>query len=156
MVKIERFEDLICWQKARELVKEVYRLTNQKPLFQDFKLRDQLRGSAISSTSNIAEGFSRYHKKEFIRFLDISQSSSSEVKSLLYVVLDRNYVSPEVVDKIQKLADEARQITLGLLRYIDSTIHRKSNKVQEPILTYVKKSFLEWDLPEEFIRNDNI
>ena len=83
MTKITRFEDLICWQKAKSLVNLIYRLTKEGPFSKDYPLRDQIRRAAISSMTNIAEGFSRFHKKDFIRFLDISQSSIEEVKSLL-------------------------------------------------------------------------
>ena len=116
MKKITRFEDLICWLMARKLGNAVYRLTNQHPFSKDYDLKNQMRSAAISSMSNIAEGFSRYHKKDFIRFLDISQSSASEVKSLLYVGLDQTYISKELFNETQRLADETRQTTLGLLR----------------------------------------
>ncbi|NIV12362.1 MAG: four helix bundle protein, partial [Aliifodinibius sp.] len=108
MGKITRFEDLKCWQKARRLVKEIYKITNEEPLSKDYKLRDQLRSAAVSVMSNIAEGFSRYHKKDFIRFLDIAQSSAAEVRSLMYVVSDQNYVSADQIKAIQKLADNCR------------------------------------------------
>ena len=152
MKKITRFDDLICWRMARKLVNAVYLLTNQHPFSKDYDLKNQMRSAAISSMSNIAEGFSRYHKKDFIRFLDISQSSASEVKSLLYVGLDQNYISKELFNETQRLADETRQTTLGLLRYINSTIEQKPNIVREPMSEYKTKQEIEYrELPEEFI-----
>ena len=99
MPKIERFEDLRCWQKSREMTSEVYDLVESSDLSNDYRLRDQLTGAAVSTMSNIAEGFARYHKKDFIRFLDYAQSSAAEVKSLLYVVLDQKYGATEWVKK---------------------------------------------------------
>jgi len=81
MSKITRFEDLICWQKARELVNNNYTITELGPLSKDFGLKGQLRRASVSAMTNIAKGFSRLHRKEFIRFLDISQSSAMEVRS---------------------------------------------------------------------------
>lgn len=92
MGKITRFEDLRCWQEARQLVKNIYQLTAFGKLSKDYGLKDQLQRASVSIMTNIAEGFSRYHKKEFIRFLNISQSSASEVKSLLYILSDLEYV----------------------------------------------------------------
>jgi four helix bundle protein len=154
MAKVERFEDLKCWQKARELVNLIYKVTGTEPLCKDFELRNQLRSAAISSMSNIAEGFSRYHKKEFIRFLDISQSSAAEVKSLMYVVLDQRFLPGEKVKEIQNTADECRNLTLGLLRYLDRSIKQPPLAVEEPDSPY---GYLPgnpqpfWNAPEEFI-----
>jgi four helix bundle protein len=156
MKKITRFEELICWQKARKLVNAVYRLTNQQPFSRDYDFKNQIRSASISAMSNIAEGFSRFHKKDFIRFLDISQSSTSEVKSLLYVALDQNYISAEQFQETQRLADETRQTTLGLLRYVNSTIAQKTNFVKEPRSEYKIRDEVEYfELPEEFIYEIN-
>lgn len=152
MVKIELFEDLVCWQRARELVKAIYDLSKEGELSRDFKLRDQIRGAAISSMSNIAEGFARFHRKDFIRFLDISQSSCAEVRGLLYIVLDQQYASLETVQDLQSLAGETRKLTLGLLRYVKSSVEAGQDSVREPILRYGRDGELErWELPEEFV-----
>lgn len=151
MGKITRFEDLICWQKARELVNRIYSITKTGSLSQDYGLRDQLRRAAVSSMTNIAEGFARYHRKEFIRFLDISQSSASEVKSLLYVVLDQNYLYKDTVSSIQNKAGEVQVLTLGLLKYVNNSI--STNKVSEPFVKYghSQKSI---EIPDEFINHE--
>ncbi len=148
MAKITKFEDLICWQKARVLVNNIYTITKTGELSKDFGLKDQLRRAAVSSMTNIAEGFARYHRKEFIRFLDISQSSATEVKSLLYVVLDQNYLDPETVQSLQDDSEEVHALTMGLLKYVDSSI--STNKVGKPIAEYgsIKHG---WELPDEFI-----
>ena len=67
MASIEKFEDIEAWQKARELTREIYRITNQGSFSRDFGLRDQIRRAAVSVMSNIAEGFGRGGNKEFIQ-----------------------------------------------------------------------------------------
>ena len=156
MAKITRFEDLICWQKAKSLVSLIYRLTREGPFSKDYPLRDQIRRAAISSMTNIAEGFSRFHKKDFIRFLDISQSSIEEVKSLLYIALDQEYFTEEIFSELETLIDDTKKTTLGLLRHVKSTIEEKPNKVREPKAEYKTKLSDEFlDLPEEFIHAKN-
>ena len=156
MAKITRFEDLICWQKAKSLVKLIYRLTKEGPFSKDYPLRDQIRRAAISSMTNIAEGFSRFHKKDFIRFLDISQSSIEKVKSLLYIALDQEYFTEEIFRELETLIDDTKKTTLGLLRHVKSTIDEKPNKVREPKAEYKTKLSDEFlDLPEEFIHAKN-
>ncbi|MDB4728023.1 four helix bundle protein [Saprospiraceae bacterium] len=92
MAKITRFEELTCWKASRELVKLVYKLSSTGNLARDFDTKSQLRRAALSMMNNIAEGFARFSKKEFIRFLDISQSSGAEVKSMIYVLEDLEYL----------------------------------------------------------------
>lgn len=81
--KIETFADLRVWQKGIELVKEIYLLTKEGELSKDFGLRDQLRRASVSITANIAEGFERYSRKEYVHFLVIAKGSAGEVRSLL-------------------------------------------------------------------------
>lgn len=120
MSKVERFEDLRCWQSARRLVKEVYLASEGGKLGKDFPIRDQLRRAALSVMNNIAEGFGKFSSKDFIRFLDISQSSALEVRSILYVVLDLNYLSEEKIHELMSLADETRNLSLALIKYLRS------------------------------------
>ena len=93
MAKIERFEDIKAWQLSRELVKRIYQLTASFPFAKDYGLRDQIQKAALSVMSNIAEGFERYSKKEFVQFLNIARGSVAEVRSQLYAALDLKYVS---------------------------------------------------------------
>jgi four helix bundle protein len=81
MPKITRFEDLKIWQSARKLASEVYRFTKEPPFCNDFALRDQVRKSAISILSNIAEGFERDGSREFVQFLSLSKASNGELRS---------------------------------------------------------------------------
>jgi four helix bundle protein len=118
LAKVERFEDLICWQEARNLVRIVYEASNEGPMAKDFDMRSQIRRAAISSMNNIAEGFGRYSKKEFIRFLEISSASASEVKSVSYAALDLKYWDQETVARIQNKAESVKSLDLGLIKYL--------------------------------------
>ena len=118
MAKVERFEDLLCWQKSRELVKTIYQISSSGELSRDFDLRAQFRRAGLSTMNNIAEGFSRFSRKEFIRFLDYSSSSCGEIKSMIYVLEDLNYVKKEELVKLQALVDDTRNLTLGFIRYL--------------------------------------
>ena len=90
--RIESFEDLRVWQRGIELVKQVYLLTALEKLRKDFGLRDQLQRAAVSVPTNIAEGFERSSRKEYIRFLFIAKGSAGEVRSLLRVALELNLI----------------------------------------------------------------
>ncbi len=100
MGKVERFEDLVAWQKARELTKEVYLVTEKGAFGKDVTLRDQIRRTALSVMSNIAEGFDRGGRSEFHQFLVVAKASCAEVRSPLYVALDVGYL-PD--DSFQRL-----------------------------------------------------
>lgn len=118
MGKILSFEDIESWKKARLLVKEIYRITGRGDFSKDFSLRDQIRKSAISVMSNIAEGFGRQTKKEFIHFLYIAHGSVEEVKSQLYAALDINYIVKETFDFIFPLCSECSKLIMGFIRYL--------------------------------------
>ncbi|MBS1555871.1 MAG: four helix bundle protein [Bacteroidota bacterium] len=120
MAKIEKFEDLKCWQAARELAKLVYNACENGKLAKDFDTKSQLRRAALSTMNNIAEGFGRGSDKEFIRFLEMSQSSAMEVKSMTYILMDLAYLDEQSVTFISEKAEETKSITLGLIRYLRS------------------------------------
>lgn len=140
---------------ARELVKIIYQVTIIAPQSKDYRLVDQLRSAAVSIMSNIAECFSRYHAKEFVRFLDIAQSSAAEVKSLLYVVEDQKYLPVSEIQFLQKLADDCRYLTLGLLKCCSKNLDGKSVQVKEPMAEYsIARGPEFWNLPDEFINTN--
>ena len=112
------FEEIQGWQKSRELVREIYKTCQGGRLKTDFGLRDQICRAAVSSMSNIAEGFARKNDKEFARFLDIAKGSAAEVQSLLYVALDVGYVARNEFDRLHKLAGEAASLISGLTSYL--------------------------------------
>lgn len=120
MGKINRFEELRCWQASRKLVNQIYQISESGKLGRDFDTKSQLRRAALSSMNNIAEGFGKFSNKEFIRYLDISQSSALEVKSMLYVLYDMNYEAEEKLVELHSLVDEVRSLTLGFIKYLRS------------------------------------
>jgi len=89
MATVQQFEDLHVWQNARGLVREMYQVTKQRAFKRDFGLRDQITRAATSTMSNIAEGFERGTRKDFIRFLNMAKGSNGEVRSQLTLRLIR-------------------------------------------------------------------
>jgi four helix bundle protein len=107
VASIERFEDLIAWQKARELTQAVYHVSRQEPFAKDFGLTGQIQRAAVSTMSNIAEEFERNGSAEFHRFLTIAKASCAETQSLLYVALDIGYINQATFEQLRALSDEA-------------------------------------------------
>jgi four helix bundle protein len=117
-VKIERFEDIKAWQEARILVKMVYGATSNGSFNKDYRLRDQIQASAVSSMSNIAEGFDSQSDAEFIRFLSYARRSASETQSHLYVAVDCDYLTQEKFDEVYQKAVLVKNIIGGFIRYL--------------------------------------
>jgi len=99
---IKKFEDLYIWQQARELVKLIYSVSER---WRDRSLQDQIRRAAVSVISNIAEGFERGTKAEFLYFLYVARGSCGEVRSQLYAAVDQKYLNQESFAKLQDKAD---------------------------------------------------
>ncbi len=118
MAKIDRFEDLHSWQKARELVNVVFDLTGNGAFARDFELRNQIRRAAGSSMHNIAEGFDAGSNPEFIRFLKIARRSASEVQSQLYLACDRNYINQSELQSTYDIATEVKRLINGMIAYL--------------------------------------
>ena len=122
-MKITRFEDIKAWQEARKLVKLVYEAINTNERFsKDLRLANQMQGAAVSSMSNISEGFARKGKKEFIQYLFISKSSAAEVQSQLYVALDQKYIGQDMFDSIYHQADLVSKLDSGFIKYLNSQL----------------------------------
>jgi four helix bundle protein len=117
-MKIKRFEDVVAWQKARVLTKEIYLLVSQDQLKGDYGLVDQIRRASGSIMHNIAEGFDAGSDAEFVRFLRYSYRSASEVQSQLYMVLDIYGIEKTSFDKYYESATEIKQIISGLIGYL--------------------------------------
>jgi four helix bundle protein len=113
-------EEIDVWQKARSLVSEIYRVSQQGKFDRDFPLRDQIQRAAVSVMSNIAEGHGRGGTREFIQFLSIAKGSVSEVISHLYVALDQGYLSLEVFTTVYNHAAEVGKMIGGLMNYLKS------------------------------------
>jgi four helix bundle protein len=119
MGTINRFEDIKAWQKARDLVKTIYRTTGDHQGFsKDFALKDQIRRASLSVMSNIAEGFARRTDKEFARFLYIALGSAAEVQSQIYVALDLGYVTEREFKEIYESTSETARLINGFLQYL--------------------------------------
>jgi four helix bundle protein len=119
MAKIQHFEDLQSWQKARELSNAVYQITLGKDFSRDYDLRNQIRRAASSVMHNIAKEFDSGSDAEFARFLRIARRSSSEVQSQLYLALDQKYITQEQFDLIYTLCNEVKKLINGFLRYLN-------------------------------------
>ena len=117
MSKIERFEDIDCWKKARELTKSIYSISLGLKFSKDFPLRDQLRRASISILSNIAEGFERDGNKEFVQFLSIAKGSCGEARAQLYVALDQEYITDAQFRSTSEMAIEVSRMLSGLIKY---------------------------------------
>ena len=116
-MKVQRFEDLRCWQAARQMVKLVFVASGTGGLVRDMETKYQIKKAALSAMNNIAEGFGRFGIKDSIKFYNISQSSALEVKSMLYVLSDMNYLNDQQIEEIRLKADEARNLTLAYIKY---------------------------------------
>jgi four helix bundle protein len=118
MAKIERFEDLQSWQKARQLANAIYDLTQHPNSAKDFRLCKQIQDAAGSVMHNIAEGFDSGTNPEFNRFLKIARRSASEVQSELYLALDRAYITQKELAVAYEIATEAKKLANGMIAYL--------------------------------------
>jgi four helix bundle protein len=118
MNKIERFEDIVAWQKARVLTREVYGCTKLGLFARDFGLRDQIQRASVSTMSNIAEGYERGGDKEFVQFLSDSKGPCGEVRSHLYVALDQGYVTEDKFADLSRRAIEVSRLVAGFMAYL--------------------------------------
>lgn len=136
MAKIQRFEELLSWQKARALANFIYDLTEYPKFSKDFRLSAQIQDAGSSVMHTIAEGFDSGTDPEFMRFLRMSRRSASEVQSELYLALDRKYISQVEHQKAYQLADESKKLINGLIAYLrksspPKTIKRPKKKPPE-------------------------
>jgi four helix bundle protein len=128
---IRSFRDLVCWQLARELVRDVYGFTAKPEFRRDFTLVDQSRRSATSILFNISEGFERDGNREFLNFLSIAKGSCGELESALIVASDQRYISrDELTGEAQKIR-RCSKVIAGLMRHLrDSPL--KGPKFKKP------------------------
>lgn len=112
MMKIERFEDILAWQKAKELTKNIYLLLVQ---MKDYGFKDQIQRASVSIMNNIAEGFERRSDREFKHFLFVAKGSCGEVRSMLLLAKELEYIEQEICDT---LIAETEQISKMLSNFI--------------------------------------
>ena len=113
--KVERFEDLLVWQKGIALVKRVYVITAGGKLSRDYGLRDQMRRAAVSIPTNIAEGFERASRKEYLNFLNIAKGSAGELRSLVQVALEVGFLNEA---EYQSLREDVMELSRYLFNHI--------------------------------------
>ena len=113
-MRVEKFEDLVAWQKARDLTRRIYQITQTGSFAKDFGLRDQIQRSSVSVMANIAEGFDRASRAEFHQFLVIAKGSCAEVRAHLYVALDVGYLREQIFTELLELTEELSRIIGGL------------------------------------------
>lgn len=112
-MKIDRFEDIIAWQKAKEMTIKIYSLFKDN---RDYGFKDQICRSSVSVMNNIAEGFERKTDTEFKHFLFISKGSCGEVRSMLYISKDLKYISEEDFTTLLSLSSEISKMISGLIK----------------------------------------
>lgn len=113
MKKIDRFEDIIAWQKSKVLSVGIYKLFGKS---KDFGFRDQILRASVSVMNNIAEGFERKSNKEFRYFLFIAKGSCGEVRSMLYLALELGMINKVEFDSVFPLSEEISKIIAGFIK----------------------------------------
>lgn len=111
---VSRFEDLIAWQKARVLTRTINEVSRRPIMSRDFGFTNQIQRAAVSSMSNIAEGFEDGGAREFKRYLTTSKGSAAEVRSLLYLASDIGYVQNDEFAALMSQASEVSRLVGGL------------------------------------------
>ena len=112
-MKIERFEDIIAWQKALDLTVEIYNLFEKT---NDFGFKDQIQRASVSIMNNIAEGFERMSNNEFRHFLYVAKGSCCEVRSMLILAKKLNKLPEEKADEFKKISLEISKMLSGLIK----------------------------------------
>lgn len=120
MQKLNSFEEIISWKKARLFNKEIYLATENGMFKKDFDLVRQIRRASISISSNIAEGFERNTDKEFIYFLYVAKASAGEVRSQIYLAFDLNYISEELMKNLLSDVTEISKLIAGFIKYLEN------------------------------------
>ncbi len=138
MATIEKFEELQCWQSARELCKEISEFVQEHEFRKNFVLVKQIMSSSGSSMDNIAEGIERGGNKEFIYFPGIARGSLDEVKSQLYRAFDQGYIDNTNLEKTYKLCTKTGKLITGLINYL-KTCDRKGFRFNQKLSVTSKK-----------------
>ncbi len=117
-MKIERFEDIQSWKEAKKLSVAIYQLTNREVFNRDFGLRDQVRRASVSIMANIAEGFGRNSRKDFMRFLSFANGSALEVQSHLYIAVEMDYITRDEFDNLYQQLHSISRLIGGFIHYL--------------------------------------
>ncbi|MGH2633150.1 MAG: four helix bundle protein [Tepidiformaceae bacterium] len=127
---VRRFEDLVAWQKARELTRDIYLVTGVGRFSRDFGLVSQIQRSSVSIMANIAEGFERKRGGEFHQFLSVAKASCAEVRSHLYVALDVGYLTQEQFAELIGRAEETARVVNGLRNSVGLALRTQNSELR--------------------------
>ena len=116
--KRHHFRELLCWQKAREVRRVIYQISETLPDFEKYALANQMRRAAVSVTSNIAEGYGRYHYQENIQYCRQSRASLYECEDHLITCLDEEYINKQTYEDTLSMIIETRKIIDGYIKYL--------------------------------------
>ena len=138
MPTIKSFEELPVWKDARKFTNKIYNLTKKFPKVENYGLTSQITRATVSIGSNIAEGFDRYSKKDFIRFLIIARGSISEIQNNLYIALDLKYINQNDFQETYTLSKDLGKQINGFIKYLRSydKNNSKDGKVNEEYYKY--------------------
>lgn len=132
MATVQRFEDLTFWQKSRDLMRDIYRTLVS---CRDYGFKDQIQRASVSVMSNIAEGFERGTRQEFINYLYIAKGSAGEVRAQLYVACDVGYITPESFKTLKFKVEEISKLLAAFTKGVKGSkfqgLQRKSEKSKE-------------------------
>jgi four helix bundle protein len=120
--KIESFQDLVVWQKSMDLVAECYQLAHRLPQNEQYGLASQMRRAAVSIPANIAEGFGRWHSKEFVRFLHVANGSLKELETHLLIGKRLGFFGPSELAKPASLVEEIGRMLAALRKKLDHQV----------------------------------
>jgi four helix bundle protein len=129
MPTIKKFEDLEIWQLARKIEQFTFKQSQKESLLKDYKLKNQMNDSSCSIMSNIAEGFGRGSRLEFVNFLSIAKGSAAELQSQYYNCLDRQYLSPENFNEVYEMLEMFCKKTSTFMAYLNQS-EKKGQKFQ--------------------------
>ena len=115
-MSVLKYQDLIVWQKAMQLVKMVYLIVKKLPKEETYALSDQIRRAAVSIPSNIAEGQERNSTKEFIQFLSIAKGSKAELQTQLQICVDIGYLTNTDITEAMEMSEEVSRMIAALLK----------------------------------------
>ena len=121
MSSFRRFEEMDAWKQSRELARQIYHHTGQGALGNELTLKEQLRQAATSIMTNIAEGYVRSNRDDFIRFLTVANGACAKIRSLLIISQDQDFIALELANQLQTETDEVGRRIGGLIRYLHNT-----------------------------------
>lgn len=134
MATIRRFEEIEAWKTSRDLANQIYNLTGGNLFAKDYGLKDQIQRAAVSTMSNIAEGFESRTQPLFINYLGLAKASAGELRAQLYLALDLNYITKDQFSRARELADKVSRQIFRFMQYLEQT--KNAYKIKEDRIEY--------------------